>query len=69
MVDLQPLCRYGAPGESLDLQEDVVTSARRHFVSLYEKSDFSGNLGSLRAHLFDTIKVDISCLPPTEDAF
>ncbi len=28
LADLQPLCRHGDPGESLDVQEDIVTAAR-----------------------------------------
>ncbi|KAJ8378401.1 hypothetical protein AAFF_G00242890 [Aldrovandia affinis] len=69
LEDLLPLCRYGDPGESLDVKEDVVTAARQYMVSLYERSDFSGNLDALRAHLFGNIKGDMRYLPPTEDAF
>ncbi|KAJ8412532.1 hypothetical protein AAFF_G00128680 [Aldrovandia affinis] len=47
LEDLLPLCRYGDPGESLDVKEDVVTAARQYMVSLYERSDFSGNLDVL----------------------
>ncbi|KAJ8367324.1 hypothetical protein AAFF_G00320880 [Aldrovandia affinis] len=67
LEDLLPLCRCGDPGESLDVKEDVVTAARQYMVSLYERSDFSGNLDALRAHLFGNIKGDMRCLPPTED--
>ena len=38
-------------------------------VSLYDRSDFGGNLDALRAHLFVSLKGDMRCLPPTEDAF
>lgn len=69
LADILPLCRYGDLEESLDVQEDVVTAARRHVVSLYERSDFGSNLDALRAHLFGNIKGDMRCLPPTEDAF
>ncbi|KAJ8377976.1 hypothetical protein AAFF_G00249660 [Aldrovandia affinis] len=69
LEDLLPLCRYGDPGESLDVKEDVVTAARQYMVSLYERSDFSGNLDALQAHLFGNIKGDMRYLPPTEDAF
>lgn len=69
LTDLLPLCRYGDPEESLDIQEDVVTAARRYMVSLYDRSDFDGNLDALRAHLFANIKGDMRCLPPSEDAF
>ncbi|KAJ8385348.1 hypothetical protein AAFF_G00189690 [Aldrovandia affinis] len=69
LEDLLPLCRYGDPGESLDVKEDVVTAARQYMVSLYERSDFSGNLDALRAHLFGNIKGDMRCHSPTEDAF
>lgn len=34
LADLLPLCRYGDPEESLDVQEDVVTAARRYMVLL-----------------------------------
>ncbi|KAJ8379200.1 hypothetical protein AAFF_G00223120 [Aldrovandia affinis] len=61
--------KYGDPGESLDVKEDVVTAARQYMVSLYERSDFSGNLDALRAHRFGNIKGDMRYLPPTEDAF
>ena len=37
-------------------------------VSLYD-SDFGGTLDALRAYLFVSIKGDMRCLPPTEDAF
>ena len=36
-------------------------------VSLYDRSDFGGNLDALRAHLFDNIKGNMRRLPPTED--
>ena len=55
--------------KSFCLFVDVVMAARRYMVSLYERSDFSGNLDALRAHLFGNIKGDMRCLPPTEDAF
>ena len=29
LADLLPLCRYGDPEKSLDIQEDVVTAARQ----------------------------------------
>jgi len=38
-------------------------------VSLYDRSNFGGTLDALRAHLFVSIKGDMRCLPPTEDAF
>ena len=38
-------------------------------MSLYDRSDFGGNLDALRAHLFVSLKGDMRCLPPTEDAF
>ena len=69
LTDLQPLSRYADPGESLDVQEDVIASARQYFVSLYDRNDFKGNLDALRAHLFGSIKGDMRCPPPTEDAF
>jgi len=69
MADLLPLARYGDPEESLDVQDDVVTAARHYMTSLYDRSDFGGNLDALRAHLFGNIKGDMRCLPPTEDAF
>ncbi|CAL8378921.1 unnamed protein product [Arctogadus glacialis] len=34
LTDLLPLCRYGDPEESLDVQEEVITAARRYMVSL-----------------------------------
>jgi len=37
--------------------------------SLYDRSDFGGNLDALQAHLFGNVKGDKHCLPPTEDAF
>ena len=64
-----PLCRYGDPEESQDVQEEVITAARRYMVSLYDRSDFGGTLDALRAHLFVSIKGDMRCLPPTADAF
>ena len=69
LADLLPLCRYGDPDKNLDIQENVLTAARQYMVSLYERSDFGGNLDALRAHLFGNIKGDMRCLPPTEDAF
>ena len=33
-------------------------------VSLYDRSDFGGNLDALRAHLFVSLKGDMRCLPP-----
>ena len=69
LADLLPLCRYGDPEKSLDIQEDVVTAARQYMVSLYDRNGFGGNLDALRAHLFANIKGDMRCLPPTEDAF
>ncbi len=69
LTDLLPLCRYGDPEESLDVQEEVITAARQYMVSLYDRSDFGGTLDALRAHLFVSIKGDMRCLPPTEDAF
>ena len=38
-------------------------------VSLYESSDFGGNLDALRARLFGNIKGNTRCLPLTEDVF
>ena len=64
LTDLLPLCRYGDPEESLDVQEEVITAARRYIVSLYDRSDFGGNLDALRAHLFVSLKGDMRCLPP-----
>ena len=64
LTDLIPLCRYGDPKESLDVQEEVITAARRYIVSLYDRSDFGGNLDALRAHLFVSLKGDMRCLPP-----
>ena len=69
LTNLLPLCRYGDPEESLEVREDVVTAARRYMLSLYERSDFGGNLDALRAHLFGNIKGNMRCLPPTEDVF
>ena len=69
LKDLLSLCQYGDSAESLDVTEDVVTAARRYMASLYDRSDFSGTLDALRAHLFGNIKGDMCCLPPTEDAF
>ena len=69
LADLVLLCRYGDHEESPEVQEDAVTAARRYMVIRYERSGFSGNLEALRAHPFGNIKVDIRCLPPTEDAF
>ena len=69
LADLVLQCRYGDPEESLEVQEDAVTAARRYMVSLYERSGFSGNLDALQAHPFGNIKGDICCLPPTEDVF
>ncbi|KAJ8277228.1 hypothetical protein GJAV_G00072850 [Gymnothorax javanicus] len=37
-------------------------------VSLYDRSDFGGTQDALLAHLFASIKGDMRCLPPTEDA-
>ena len=56
LTDLLPLCRYGDPEESLDVQEEVITAARLYMVSLYDTSDFGGNLDGLRAHLFVSLK-------------
>jgi len=36
-------------------------------VSLYDRSDFGGNLDALRARLFGNIKGNMCCIPPTED--
>lgn len=69
LEDPLPLCRYGDSGESLDVQEDDVTVARRYMVSLYEWRDLNGNLDALQAHLFGNIRGDMRCLLPTEDAF
>ena len=69
LAGLLPLGRYGDPDKSLDVQEDVVASARYYMMSLYDRSDFGGNLDALRAHLFGNIRGDMRCLPPTEDAF
>ncbi len=69
LTDLLPLCRYGDPEESLEVQEEVITAARQYMVLLYDRSDFGGTLDALRAHLFVSIKGDMRCLPPTEDAF
>ena len=38
-------------------------------MSLYDRSDFVGNLDALRAHPFGNIRGDMRCMPPTEDAF
>ena len=69
LTGLLPLCRYGDPEESVDVQEEVITAARQYMVSFYDRSDFGGTLDGLRAHLFVSIKGDMRCLPPTEDAF
>ena len=69
LTDLLLLCRYGDPEESLDVQEEVITAARRYMVSLYDRSDFGGTVDALRAPLFVSIKGKMRCLPPTEDAF
>lgn len=69
LTDLLPLCGYGDPEESLDVEEEVITAARQYMVSLYDRSDFDGTLDALRAHLFVSIKGDVHCLSPTEDAF
>jgi len=69
LTDLLLQCRYGGPEESLDVQEQVIIATRRYMVSLYDRSDFGGTLDALRAHLFVSIKGDMRCLPPTEDAF
>ena len=69
LAGLLPLGRYGDPDKSLYVQEDVVASARYYMMSLYDRSDFGGNLDALRAHLFGNIRGDMRCLPPTEDAF
>ena len=67
--DFLPLGRYGDAERSLDVEEDVITAARRYMMSPYDRSDFAGTLDGLRAHLFGKLKGDLRSLPPTEDAF
>jgi len=69
LINLLLLARYGDPGESLEVHDDVITAARCYMMSLYDRSNFGGSLDALRAHLFGNIKGDMHCLPPTEDAF
>jgi len=66
---LLPLAKFGEPGESLDVTEEIINAAREYFKALYNRSDFGGMLDALRAHLFANTKGDLRCLPPTEDAF
>ena len=72
-MQLLPLSRFGEPGESLDITEDIVAAARYCFVLVYNRINFTGTLDELRAHLFantkgDT-KGDLRSLLPTEDTF
>ena len=47
LADLLLLCRCSDPDKSLDIQKNVVTSARQYIMSLYERGDFGGNLDAL----------------------
>ena len=61
LQELQPQLKYGNDNESLNVQEDVMSSARFYMMSLYDKDDFEGNLYALRAHLFCNINEGMSC--------
>ncbi|KAG1684642.1 hypothetical protein GQR58_009358 [Nymphon striatum] len=47
----------------------VITEARTFFCDLYGKPGSWISLDKLRAHLFESKKLDLRSLPPTEDAF
>lgn len=64
-----PLASFGEPGESLDVKEDTILAGRHYFMSLYDRSDFTGTFDALCAHLFANTNGDLRCLPLTEDAF
>ena len=63
------LGKCAEPGERLAVAENIIQAAGQLFLGLYGRSDFTGTLDDLRAHLFATTKWDLRCLPPTEDAF
>lgn len=67
------LAKFGAYGDrsivTPDQVDEAISEARFFFKCLYNKPDYSGNLDTLRAHLFATTANDLRYLPPTEDAF
>ena len=64
LQELPPESKYGNDDESLNVQEDVMSSARLYMLSLYDRDDFEWNLDALRAHLFCNINGDMPVLPP-----
>ena len=63
--ELPPESKYGNDNESLNVQKDVLSFDRLYMLSRYDRNDFEGNLGALRANLFCNISGDMPVLPPT----
>ena len=68
LADLSILGSFGEPGNEIALTDEAFSVSCQLFAILYGGQNFEGTADELRAHLYGHFKVDLRCLPPTEDA-
>ena len=66
LEDLSVLGLVGEPENERYLTSKKFSAVCRLFVILYGKEDFEGSAEDLLAHLYDHLKGDLRCLPPTK---